>query len=147
MSIRSTLTQLGVAAVVALGVVAAMPEQAMAGKNFVCRMKGQWLDNPNDTFEFDAAYVYNNGEDDFKGVYDNPGQAKANIDGAARKGIWNILLTYTDPKHQNMFKKLVGKGEKDRATHEIVVKGDYKTFIGTNDIKHDGQFLLHGKCK
>src|SRR5262245_58326023 len=147
MSIRSTLTQLGIATVVAAGVFAALPTTATAASNFVCRIKGQWLDNPNDVFEFDASYIYNNGEDDFKGVYDNPGQARATIDGVARKGIWNIVLTYTDDKHKNMFKKLIGKGEKDRINHEIVVTGDYKTFIGTSDIKHDGQFKLHGKCK
>lgn len=147
MNLRATLIKLGVAAAVVAGVVSVLPPPASAGRNFVCRMKGQWLDNPNDTFEFDAAYVYNNGEDDFKGVYDNPGQARAMIDGAARKGIWNILLTYTDDKHKNMFKKLVGKGAKDPVTHEIVVTGDYKTFLGANDIKKDGQFRLQGKCK
>ena len=147
MNLRSTVLPLGFAAAVALGVFAAVPTPAEAATNFVCRMKGQWLDNPNDVFEFDAAYVYNNGEDDFKGVYDNPGQARANIDGAARRGVWNILLTYTDEKHKGMSKKLVGKGERDRTTHEIVVTGDYKTVVGLNDVKHDGQFKLHGKCK
>lgn len=147
MTLRSTVTQIGFAAAVALGVLAAVPTSAEAGSKFICRMKGQWLDNPNDTFEFDAAYIYNNGEDDFNGKYDNPGQATADIAGAARKGVWNILLTYTDDKHKNMQKKLVGKGEKDRTTHEIIVTGDYKTFLGANDIKHDGQFKLHGKCR
>lgn len=147
MKLRATLVHLGVAAAVVTGVFASFTPSAMASKNFVCRMKGQWLDNPNDVFEFDAAYVWNNGEDDFKGVYDNPGQARANIDGAARKGIWNIVLSYTDDKHKNMFKRLVGKGAKDPVTHDIIVTGDYKTFLGTSDIKHDGQFRLQGKCK
>jgi hypothetical protein len=147
MSIRSILAQLGIAGAIALGLVAVLPGQATAAQNFICRMKGQWLDNPNDVFEFDAKYVYNNGEDDFSGRYDNPGQATADITGAARKGTWNILLTYSDSAHKGMLKKLVGKGTKDQTTHEIIVTGDYKTFLGANDIKHDGQFKLHGKCK
>ena len=147
MKTRSLVLQLGVAAAVATGVLAAIPSTATASTNFVCRMQGQWLDNPNDVFEFDAAYVYNNGEDDFKGLYDNPGQAKAQIDGAARNGVWLIQLTYLDDKHKGMIKKLVGKGSKDKVTHEIVVSGDYKTFLGANDIKHAGQFRLEGRCK
>jgi|HubBroStandDraft_4_1064222.scaffolds.fasta_scaffold252584_2 hypothetical protein len=147
MSLRSTLAPLGVAAVVALGVFAALPREATAQKRFACHMKGIWADNPSDVFEFDAAYVYNRGEDDFTGVYTNPGAASANIVGAARNGVWNIVLTYTDSAHANMIKKLIGKGTQDQATHDIIVKGDYHTFLGANDIKKDGQFTLDGKCK
>jgi hypothetical protein len=147
MSLRSTLAPLCVGAVVALGVFAALPHEATAQSRFTCRMKGVWADNPSDVFEFDAAYIYNRGEDDFTGVYDNPGIAKANIIGAARNGTWNIVLTYVDDKHKGMLKKLIGKGTQDQATHDIIVKGDYHTYLGANDIKKDGQFTLDGKCK
>lgn len=148
MSLRKTLAPLGVAAVVALGVFAALPREATAQKRtFACHMKGMWVDNPSDIFEFDAAYIYNHGEDDFNGVYTNPGAASAKIVGSARNGIWNILLTYTDAAHANMLKKLIGKGLQDPTTHDIIVTGDYHTFLGANDIKKDGQFKLDGKCK
>jgi hypothetical protein len=148
MNIRSVLPRLGLALAVTLGVVAALPDDAFAEKrNFMCRMKGVWADNPNDAFEFDAAYIWDGGEDLFTGVYDNPGQAKADIKGIAKRGIWDILLTYSDDKHKGMLKRLTGKGIKDPVTHLIKVEGDYKTFLGANDIKHDGKFTLLGTCK
>lgn len=147
MRLHPAISRIGVAALIALGALVAPPAPATAAQNLVCRMKGQWLDNPNDVWEFDARYIFNNGEDDFSGIYNNPGQAQAQVVGAARRGIWNILLTYTDAKHQGMTKKLVGKGAKDRVSNTVIVTGDYKTFLANNDIKHDGQFKLQGTCK
>jgi hypothetical protein len=46
-----------------------------------------------------------------------------------------------------MLKKAVGTGHRDGGKNEITVEGTYKTFLGTNDIKADGQFRLHGKCR
>jgi hypothetical protein len=41
----------------------------------------------------------------------------------------------------------VGKGVRDGGRNEITVEGTYKTFLGTSDIKADGLFRLHGKCR
>ncbi|MFT3767578.1 MAG: hypothetical protein QM820_19155 [Minicystis sp.] len=141
--------RIGIAALTltaAVGAIAATAGNADADQKLRCRMKGTWVES-NDDFEFDADYLAKEGPDYFAGKYVNPGQAEADIIGNAVNGTWTIILTYTDAGHKNMLKKLVGTGSKDRRTHELVVTGDYKTYLGASDIKKDGRFKLHGKCK
>jgi hypothetical protein len=145
-TIWKKLTLAAVAGATAAGALAVMPSEALADKTVMCRMKGTWVESKDD-WEFDAVYTIKNGPDIFRGVYENPGQAKADVLGTANAGTWTILLTYTDAKHANMSKKLIGQGQRDTVKNELVIKGAYKTFIGTNDIKADGTFLFHGKCK
>lgn len=130
----------------ALGIAFAAISTAEADQKLLCRMKGTWIES-NDDFEFDANYLAKDGPDYFAGKYVNPGASTADIIGKAQEGTWTIVFTYTDAGHKNMIKKLVGTGSKNKKTHELVVTGEYKTFLGTSDIKKDGRFKLHGKCK
>jgi hypothetical protein len=145
-TIWKKLSLAAVAGATMAGVIAVMPSEAQADKTVMCRMKGTWKEK-NDSWEFDAVYTIKNGPDTFRGVYENPGEAKADVLGTANNGIWTILLTYTDAKHANMSKKLIGKGTRDTVKNELIIDGAYKTFIGANDIKADGTFTFHGKCK
>jgi hypothetical protein len=146
---KSITKRIGIAALAAVGMIgaaAAYSTPAEADQRFMCKMKGTWVES-NDEFLFDAVYIAKDGPDTFTGKYVNPGAAEADIIGNAIAGTWTIVLAYTDAGHKNMFKKLIGKGSKDRVTHELLVEGDYKTYLGTGDIKKDGRFKLHGKCK
>ena len=145
-SITKGIVIAALTAVAGIGAVAATTGTAEADQKLRCRMKGTWVESSDD-FEFDADYLAKDGPDYFAGKYVNPGQAEADIIGKAEKGTWTIILTYTDAGHKNMIKKLIGTGSKDRRTHELVVSGDYKTYLGANDIKKDGRFKLHGKCR
>jgi hypothetical protein len=147
---KSITKRIGIAALAAVGMIgaaAAYSTPAEADQRFLCRMKGTWDGNANDVFEFDAVYIAKDGPDTFTGKYINPGAAEADIIGNAVAGTWTIILSYTDAGHKNMLKKLIGQGSKDRVTHELKVEGLFKTYLGTSDIKKDGKFLLHGKCK
>ena len=140
-----------VLAVVALAGIGAttLVTDVMADTRLRCRMKGTWIKvgGTNDNFEFDADYISKDGPDTFTGRYENPGEAVADITGAATKGTWIVMLTYTDAKHKGMQKELVGKGSKDPRTHLLNVDGKYRTLIGGNDINADGLFKLEGRCK
>jgi len=147
--------RIGIAAltvVAALGAVAVTQGTAEAGKKkpatpqtFFCDMKGTW--DGKDDFIFLAEYLAKDGPDYFAGKYVNPGQAEADIIGRANNGVWEIVFTYTDAGHKGMAKKATGKGYRDGAKNELSVEGNYKTFIGANDIRKDGFFKLHGKCR
>ena len=140
-----TLSILGLGATLALGIVAALPGEAQAQAKQTCHFKGVWNGNTADVVEFDAAYIYNKGEDDFTGVYNNPGISSANVSASARKGVWNIVLTYLGPK-QGWIKRLVGKGAQDPATHNIVISGSYsESFNGGTPT--NGAFVFSGQCK
>lgn len=130
----------------ALGVSFATLGTAEADQKLRCQMKGTWVES-NDDFNFEADYLAKDGPDYFAGKYTNPGQGEADVIGNAEQGTWTIIVTYTDAAHKNMIKKLIGTGAKDKKTHKLVVTGDYKTFLGMNDIKKDGHFKLQGKCK
>jgi hypothetical protein len=139
---------LGIMALAGLG-VSTYANEVQADKTLRCRMKGSWVQKvgKTDDFEFDAVYIAKNGPDTFSGHYENPGEASADITGAASKGTWVIMLTYTDPKHKGMQKQLVGKGTRDKATNLLKVHGKYKTLVGGNDIHNDGFFDLLGTCR
>jgi hypothetical protein len=110
-------------------------------------MRGVWNGNTADVFEFDAAYVYNRGEDDFTGVYTNPGVSQANISASARNGTWNILLSYIDPVHRGWARKLVGKGFQDQTSHGILLTGSFQEFRpGSAGVTASGTFVIDGKC-
>jgi hypothetical protein len=139
-----TLSILGLGAALALGIVAALPGEAQAQAKQTCHFKGVWNGKTSDVVEFDAAYIYNHGEDDFTGVYNNPGISSANVVGSARKGVWNILLTYLGPK-QGWVKKLVGKGALDSTGHNIVINGSFaESFNG--GAPTNGAFVFSGQC-
>lgn len=139
------------AAVAAIGTAVATQGTASAAKEqmYFCDMEGAWINasGAHDNFIFLAEYLAKNGPDYFAGKYENPGQATADIIGRAKDGTWEIIFTYTDPGHKNMLKKAVGRGRRDGTRNEITVQGTYKTFLGMNDIKADGTFKLHGKCR
>jgi hypothetical protein len=140
-----------ITAVAAIGAVAATQGTAAAkDQQFFCDMKGQWKSDATgnaDDFIFLAEYLAKDGPDYFAGKYVNPGQAEADIVGRANNATWEILFSYTDAGHKGMMKKAIGTGRRDGAKNEITVEGTYKTFLGTNDIKSDGKFMLHGKCR
>jgi hypothetical protein len=139
---------IGVSVVLALGLVVSFSTPAIAQTKQVCHMKGLWNANASDPWEFDAAYVYNKGEDDFTGVYSNPIRGtQANITGAARSGTWNILFTYTDAKSVGYTKRLVGTGALDPATHGILVRGSFQEFKpGSSAPVVTGTFAIDGQC-
>lgn len=142
-----TITKhLGIASIATLGILAATSSTVRADKRFICQMTGTWAET-NDDWKFEAAYISKDGPDTFTGRYTNPGTAEANVVGNAASGVWSIVLTYTDAGHKGMVKKLIGKGAKDPKTNLLKVEGDYKTFVGTNDIKKDGRFKLIGVCR
>jgi hypothetical protein len=142
------LAPLGLSAIVTLGLVASFSTPAIAQTKQACHMKGWWTTATGEGFEFDAAYVYNHGEDDFTGVYRNPAQGtEANVTGAARGGTWNILLSYVDAKSMGWSKKLVGTGAQDPVTHALTVTGTFQEFRpGTAAPIKTGPFLLAGQC-
>lgn len=142
----NTLVCRSIVSLVAAGILVLAAGDAQADKRFMCRMKGTWVGTTDD-FHFDAIYIAKDGPDTFTGRYTNPGTAVADIVGNAAKGVWTILLTYTDAGHKGMLKKLIGRGTKDPVTHLVNIEGDYKTFLGANDIKKDGKFKLLGTCK
>ncbi len=140
------LVSLGLGAALALALVSALPGEASAQLHQTCHMRGVWNGATNDVFEFDAAYVYNHGEDDFTGIYTNPGVSQANISAAARKGTWNILLSYVDGAHKGWQRKLVGTGMLDGTRHGILISGSYQQFV-PNGAVTSGTFVIDGKCK
>ena len=73
-----------VGAALAVGLVSGLAREASAQNRQTCHMRGVWNGASADVFEFgfDAAYVYNHGEDDFTGIYTNPGISQANISAA-----------------------------------------------------------------
>jgi hypothetical protein len=142
------LAPLGLGALLAIGLVSALPGEAAAQSHQTCHMKGVWNGASADVFEFDAAYVYNRGEDDFTGIYTNPGVSQANISAAARSGTWNILLSYVDAAHKGWARKLVGKGVLDGTSHGILITGSYQQFLpGKSAADSVGTFVIDGKCK
>lgn len=143
---RRAVSRLGIAGLFAVGALGIGMKDAQADKRFTCQMTGTWVES-NDDFKFIAAYIAKDGPDTFTGRYSNPGTAEADIIGNASNGFWTIILTYTDAGHRGMIKKLIGRGAKDPKTHLLKVEGNYKTYLGTNDIKKDGQFRLLGACK
>lgn len=150
---KTSIKSIGIAAlatVAAAGAVLATQGSADAAPTtYFCDMKGTWTSaaGNKDDFIFLAEYLAKDGPDYFAGKYDNPGQATADIIGKANNGVWDIVFSYTDAGHKGMSKKAVGKGYRDGAKNEISVEGTYKTFLGANDIKADGLFKLHGKCR
>jgi len=147
MNLRA-IAPLGLAAAVAVGLAATLSAPAEAQSHQTCRMKGIWGSNSSDVFEFDAAYIVNHGEDDFSGVYTNPGVAQANITAAARQGVWNIRLDYVDHAHKGWVRKLIGRGMLDGTTHGIMVTGTFEEFVpGTRGSKLNGTFVIDGKCR
>ena len=145
---RRVAKVLGILALAGIG-VSTPAREVWADKRLSCRMKGTWLKagGRGDSFEFDAIYISKDGPDTFTGRYVNPGEAEADITGAATKGTWLITLTYRDAKHRGMVKELAGKGAKDPRTHLLNVDGKYRTLIGGSDIKADGVFKLVGTCR
>jgi hypothetical protein len=142
------LAPLGLAVALGVGVITSLSTEATAQTKQQCHMRGVWNGNTADVFEFDAAYVYNRGEDDFSGVYINPGISQANISASARGGTWNILLSYTDPKNKGAMKKLVGKGMQDPGTHMLSVNGTFQYFAaGAGAPASNGTFTISGTCK
>jgi hypothetical protein len=142
------LAPLGLGAAITLGALGGVATVATAQTKQQCHMKGVWNGNTSDVFEFDAAYTYNKGEDDFSGVYTNPGISQANISASARGGVWNIVLSYVDPKNKGAFKKLVGKGQQDGSTHQILVTGTFQWFPpGSAAATQNGTFSIAGTCK
>ena len=147
MNIR-TFASLGASAALALGILAGLSQDATAQSKQTCHMKGVWNGNTADVFEFDAAYVYNRGEDDFTGIYTNPGVSQANISASARSGVWNIGLSYIDAAHRGWSKKLVGRGVLDGTTHGVLITGTFQEFIpGKSGAQATGTFAIDGKCK
>lgn len=151
---KITTKSIGIAAlatIAAIGAAVATQGTASAAKEqqYFCDMQGTWTSaaGNKDDFIFLAEYLAKDGPDYFAGKYTNPGQAEADIIGRATNGVWEILFTYTDAGHKGMIKKAVGKGFRDGGKNEITVEGNYKTFLGANDIKADGLFKLHGKCR
>jgi hypothetical protein len=143
-----TLAPIGLGAALALAIVSGISTEATAQQKQICHMKGVWNGVTTDVFEFDAAYTYNKGEDDFSGSYVNPGISQANIIASARSGVWNIVLSYIDPPHKGWVKKLVGKGAQDPANHTLLVTGTYQQFPpGSSASNGSGTFTIDGKCK
>jgi hypothetical protein len=145
MNIRM-LAPIGLGAALAIGLVSALPGEASAQARQTCHMRGVWNGANNDVFEFDAAYVYNHGEDDFTGIYTNPGVSQANISASARKGTWNILLSYIDGAHRGWQRKLVGTGVLDGTSHGIFISGTYQQFV-PGGAGSSGTFVIDGKCR
>lgn len=146
MNIR-TLAPLGLGAALAISLFAGLSGRAAAQTHQTCHMRGVWSGNTSDVFEFDAAYVYNRGEDDFTGIYTNPGVAQANISAAARHGVWAITLSYIDAAHKGWTRNLVGTGMQD-SSHGIMVTGTFQEFVpGTKGSKLNGTFVIDGKCR
>lgn len=143
---KTMRSHLCTAVLATFGILAATTNTARADKRFICQMTGTWVESRDD-FKFEAAYFSKDGPDSFKGQYINPGFAEADVVGNAASGTWTILLTYTDAGHKGMMKKLIGRGAKDPKTHLLTVEGDYKTYLGANDIKKDGRFKLVGICR
>jgi len=142
------LAPISIAAGLALALVAGLTGSAAAGNRQTCHMKGIWNGVTSDVFEFDAAYVRNGGEDDFTGIYRNPGVSEANISAAARAGTWNILLSYVDPVHRGLSKKLVGTGMLDGTSHGIMITGTFREFLpGHSSPTTSGTFVIDGKCR
>lgn len=129
--------------------VSSLASDVRADKMLKCRMKGSWSKPgaPIDDFEFDATYIAKDGPDTFTGRYVNPGESEADIQGAANRGVWQILLTYRDAKHKGMVKEMTGKGARVPATNLVSIEGKYRTLVAGNDIKADGTFKLIGTCK
>ncbi len=146
MKVARILAPVGLVAALALSLVSAMSGEASAQSRQTCHMRGVWNGASNDVFEFDAAYVYNRGEDDFSGIYTNPGVSQANISAAARKGTWNILLSYIDPAHRGWQRKLVGTGMLDGTSHGILISGSYRQLVPGGPTS-SGTFVIDGKCK
>jgi hypothetical protein len=143
-----TLAPIGLGAALALGIISGLSSEATAQQKQTCHMKGVWNGVTSDVFEFDAAYTYNKGEDDFTGSYLNPGISQATIVGSARGGVWNIVLSYIDPPHKGWAKKLVGKGAQDPVSHAILVTGTYQQYPpGATAANGNGTFSIDGKCK
>lgn len=117
-----------------------------ADTRLLCKMTGTWVES-NDEFKFEAIYLAKKDSDILAGRYTNPGFADADINGDVKTGVWRINMTYTDSGHRGMIKKLVGNGRADRLKNEQIIEGNYKTFLGTNDIKMDGTFKIVAKCK
>lgn len=149
---KKTIGIAALAAIATIGGAIATQHTASAAKEqlYFCDMRGTWTSdstkNPDD-FLFLAEYLAKDGPDYFAGKYENPGQASADIIGRANNGTWEIIFTYTDSGHKGMLKKATGTGIRDGGRNEITVNGRYKTFLGANDIKADGDFKLHGKCR
>jgi len=130
-----------------LGVFAGFSREATAQAKQTCHMKESWNGGPYNT-EFDVAYTYNRGEDDFNGVYINPTGPRAEVSGSARGGVWNILFNYVDPASKGVTKRLVGRGALDPATHNLVVSGTFQHFKpGASAPDDRGTFSLSGVCK
>jgi hypothetical protein len=144
MNIR-LLAPVAIGATLAIGLVSGLSGEAAAQSRQTCHMRGVWNGAVADVFEFDAAYVYNHGEDDFTGVYTNPGISQANISASARSGTWNILLSYIDPAHRGWTRKLVGTGVLDGTSHGILIRGTFKQ--GGAGPAEGGTFVIDGKCK
>jgi hypothetical protein len=150
MNIRSiaSLAPLAFAAALTVGFISSITTEAAAGSSQTCHMRGVWNGNTADVFEFDAAYVYNRGEDDFTGIYTNPGISQANISASARGGVWNILLSYIDAPHRGWSKKLVGRGVQDQGSHGILLTGTFNEYMpGSSKVNASGTFTIEGKCK
>jgi hypothetical protein len=145
MKFSRIVAPIGVGVVMALGLVTSFSTPAIAQTKQVCHMKGTW-DGRTALWEFDAAYVYNHGEDDFSGVYTSP-TASANVSGAARSGVWNIAFNYTDPvAWRGVVKKLTGTGSLDPATHALVVKGTFQEVYASGKAGATGTFAMEGAC-
>ena len=117
-----------------------------ADTRLLCKMTGTWVES-NDEFKFEAIYLAKKDSDILAGRYTNPGFADADVNGDVKSGVAIITLTYNDQSHKGMTKKLVGKSSRDRLKNELIIEGNYKTFLGTNDIKMDGTFKIVAKCK
>jgi len=147
MNIRK-LAPAAVGTAITLGVLYGVSRDASAQARQTCHMRGVWNGAVADVFEFDAAYVYNRGEDDFTGVYNNPGVSQANISAAARSGKWAIRLDYIDPVHRGWVRKLVGTGALDGTKHGILISGTFTQWLpGQSSPNENGTFVIDGKCK
>jgi len=143
-----TFAPVALGATLAVSLVYGMAHEATAQSRQTCHMRGVWNGAASDVFEFDAAYVYNRGEDDFTGIYTNPGVSQANISAAARHGTWSIQLSYIDPAHRGWVRKLVGTGMLDGTRHGIMITGTFKQWLpGANHANESGTFVIDGKCR
>jgi hypothetical protein len=137
-----------VSVALAVGLVYGIAREASAQSHQTCHMRGVWNGAGNDVFEFDAAYVYNHGEDDFTGIHTNPGVSQANISASARGGTWNIQLSYIDHAHRGWVRKLVGTGMLDGTKHGIAISGTFKQWLpGASHSNESGTFVIDGKCR
>jgi hypothetical protein len=147
-----TLAPIALGAALTVGIVSSLSTEATAQQKQTCHMKGIWNGLATDVFEFDAAYTFNKGEDDFTGMYVNPGISQATIVGSARAGVWSIVLSYLDPVHKGWTKRLVGKGAQDPVTHGILVTGTFQQYAPGSSVpatgaNATGTFSIDGKCK